>query len=81
MVESRSQTPLSPALSRILFRVIYIGVVPFFFLIAGGLYSITELRKTGAEETVYLEHQERRQASEQASATTKTRVASRHGSS
>jgi len=28
------------------------------FLIAGGLYSITALRKTGAEDKVYSKHQE-----------------------
>ena len=49
------------------------------FFIDGGLYSITALRKTGAEETVYAKHQELKQASKQASATTKTRVASRLG--
>jgi hypothetical protein len=36
------------------------------FLIAGGLYSITTLRKTGAEETVYSKHQDLKQASKQA---------------
>jgi len=50
-------------------------------LIVGGLYSITALRKIGAEETVYSKHRELKQASQQASATTKTRVASRHRSS
>jgi len=49
--------------------------------IVGGLYSITALRKTGAEDEVYSRHQELKQASRQAIATTKTRVASRYGSS
>jgi len=49
-------------------------------LIVGGLYSITALRKIGAGETVYSKHRELKQASKQASATTKTQVASRHGS-
>ena len=35
----------------------------------GGLYSITELRKIGAEETVYSKHRELKQASKQASVT------------
>ena len=56
-------------------------VIGIRFLIVGGLYSITALLKTGAEDKVYSKHQELKQASKQASATTKTRVASRHGSS
>jgi hypothetical protein len=44
----------------------------FLFLIVGGLYSITTLRKIGAEETVYSKDRELKQASKQASATTKT---------
>jgi len=36
-------------------------------LIGGGLYSITALRKTGAEDKVYSRHQELKQASKQAS--------------
>ena len=41
----------------------------FLFLIVGGLYSITALRKIGAEETVYSKHRELKQASKQASVT------------
>ena len=36
-------------------------------MIGGGLYSITALRKTGAEDKVYSRHQELKQASKQAS--------------
>jgi hypothetical protein len=45
-------------------------------MIAGGLYSVTALLKTGGEETVYPKHQELKQAS----ATSKTLVASQLGS-
>jgi len=47
------------------------------FLIAGGLYSVTALRKTGAEVTVYAKHKELKQACKHASAKTRTRVSSR----
>ena len=36
-----------------------------FFFIAGGLHSVTALRKTGGEETVYPKNQELKQASKQ----------------
>jgi len=42
-----------------------------FVLIASGLCSVTALRKTGIEETMYAKHQELKQASKQASATAK----------
>jgi hypothetical protein len=42
-------------------------VLRFFFLIAGGLYSVTALRKTGPKVTVYARHLELKQASKQAS--------------
>jgi len=38
-----------------------------FFFIAGGLYSVTALRKTGGEKTVHAKYQELKQASKQAS--------------
>jgi len=41
-------------------------MTPFSFLIVGGLYSITALRKTGAEDKMYSKHQELKQASKQA---------------
>jgi hypothetical protein len=37
------------------------------FFIVGGLYSITALRKTGAEDKVCSKHRELKQASKQAS--------------
>jgi len=43
------------------------GVEGFFFIIAGGLYSVTALRKTGGEKTVHAKYQELKQASKQAS--------------
>jgi hypothetical protein len=45
----------------------------FVFQISSGLYSVTSLRKTGGEETVYAKHQELKQAS-------KSLVASRYRS-
>jgi hypothetical protein len=44
-----------------------IGEIENNTLIAGGLYSVTALRKTGGEVTVYTEYQELKQTRKQAS--------------